>query len=401
MKVSNTHIRSVAGFVQDKALGAGLVVLLGAGCGHLTAPEAAGAWESALRDAVADDEAVHGAAMAVDAPGLGVQGHWAAGVADESGRKMTAQTPFLSASIGKLLVATAVMGLVKEGALSLDDGLTRWVPPDQVAGLPVVGGDAALSHITVAMLLGHRSGLPDYFSGPSADGAPNVFALLVDEPDRTWTRADMLDYTRAHFAPVGGPGERFMYADTNYDLLGMVLEAVTGRAFFEVVRERVIDRYGMDQTWYHAFEPAPAGAVAPADAWVGGVRVTARPSMSADQAGGGLYTTLADLVTLVRALVDGDPVSFEDFAAPRTENAMHRGIDVSLCTWHIRPGGVVFGLGFLPDMVGHSGATGAWAYYVPAHDAVLVGSVNQADWQEQHVAFLLQDVLPTLGRLAP
>ncbi len=193
------------------------------GCMSLTPEEAAAKLDRALAEAVTDDPDVHGAAMWVDAPRLGLQAGFAHGLADtRAGTPMTVDTPFYSASVGKLFVATAVHALAAAGRLSLDDPLTKWVPLEEVAGLPVTGGDAALARVTVRMLLGHKSGLPDYFSGPSADGAPRLFELLAREPTRTWTRQDLLDYTRAHYAAAGAPGERFEYADTNYDLLGLV-----------------------------------------------------------------------------------------------------------------------------------------------------------------------------------
>jgi hypothetical protein len=53
----------------------------------------------------------------------------------------------------------------------------------------------------------------------------------------------------------------------------------------------------------------------------------------------------------------------------------------------------------MPALVGHSGSTGVWAYFVPETDAVLVGAVNHAGWQEKHVEFLLSEVMPVLVRL--
>ena len=53
----------------------------------------------------------------------------------------------------------------------------------------------------------------------------------------------------------------------------------------------------------------------------------------------------------------------------------------------------------MPDLVGHSGSTSVWAYYVERHDAVLVGAVSQSGWQEDHIRFLLAEILPVLERI--
>lgn len=363
----------------------------------LTPDQIAVRLDTALRDATT--RKLHSGVMWVDAPRHGIQQGFAHGVAHVADQTpMTVETPFVSASTGKLVVAAAVFALAAQGRLSLQDPIVRYVPMADLAGLPVEGGDAALAQVTIAMLLSHRSGLPDYFSEKSRDGAPRLFDLMASEPQRTWSRAQLLDYARDHYAPAGAPGRQFHYADTNYDLLGMVLEGVTGQPFHKAVRTLVLDPLGLGQTYYHAFEAAPADMGKPADVWVGKTNLWGAASMSADQAGGGLVTTVADLRTLIRGLVDGRPVPLSLLAADFTENAMHAGIDVGLGAWRIRPRGVFFALGGLPNLVGHSGATGVWAYYVPDWDAVLVGAVSDASWQAKHIEYLLRWVLPVMAR---
>lgn len=383
------------------------------GCGHLTTADADASLARSLQatiNAEADDGA-RGAVMAVSSPRLGIDGRYAAGVARaDTGVAMTPETPFLSASVGKLVVAAAVHRLAADGCLTLDDQLSRWQRMGELSGLPVVGGDAALARVTVRQLLSHRSGLPDYFSGVSRDGAPNLFDVIANEPERAFTRDDLFAYTRAHYAAVSAPGEVFSYADTNYDVLGVVLEWVaptcaalpeTARRFHEVVRAVVLEPLAMTTTWYHAFEPAPPQALPTADVTAFGKVLQGAPSLSADQAGGGLVTTIDDLARLVRGLASGQPVALDVIGAEYTNDAMHGGIDVGLGAWRVRPGGVFFLLGGMPELVGHSGATGVWAYYVAAYDAVLVGAVSNAAWQEKHIEFLLAEVMPVLGRLAP
>lgn len=135
-----------------------------------------------------------------------------------------------------------------------------------------------------------------------------------------------------------------------------------------------------------------------ADVWVKGVNLRNTPALLVDQAGGGLVTTVHDLRTFMRSLVKGQPVPMASFETDFTENAMHSGIDVGLCAWRIRPRGVFFALAGLPTRVGHSGATGVWAYCAAEWDAVFVGALSDSSWQEKHIEFLLRHVLPTLGR---
>lgn len=381
-----------------------LAVLVAQVFGPLDRVEAEAKLDQAVAAIVAGDDAtdVRSAVLWVDARKQGIDRGFAHGMADATrGTAMTTDTPFLSASVGKLFVAAAVMKLVSDGRLALDAPVTRFVPEAALAGLPVEGGDAALSRLTVALLLSHRTGLPDYFSDPSQDGAPRLFDRIAEAPNETWSLAQMLDYARAHYAPVGPIGGAFHYADTNYDLLGMVLEGVTGKPFHGVVRELVLEPLRLSHTWYHAFEPAPPGLPATAEVWVNGVNLLGAPALSVDQAGGGLITTVADLRVFLRSLVAGNPVPLSVFEADSTEDAMHAGIDVGRGMWRIRPGAVTLPLSGMPTLLGHSGATGVWAYYVAEWDAVIVGAVSDSRWQERHVEFLLTDVIPTLARVRP
>jgi D-alanyl-D-alanine carboxypeptidase len=371
-----------------------------AGCGPITPEQAAERLEEALSHAVDKKDELHGAVLRVDAPALGLQGVWTAGLAEEAeDRPFVEDSPFVAASVGKLFVAAATLALVERGELELDEPITAWVAPELLAGLPVEGGDGAVQRLTPRMLLSHRSGLPDPFDpreSETVDGAPSVFELMVEDPERSWTREQLLDYTRAHYAPAE---EDFQYSDANYELLGLVLEGATGQSFDQVVTDEVIAPLGLQHTWYHALQPPPDGAQPYADVWAGELNLAHRPCMTADGAGGGLATTTEDLRLLTRSLREGAPVQLDTLAQDWTEDALHRGIDYGLGVWRIRPGRLFFLLGKYPDLIGVSGMTGSYLYYVPEWDAVITGSFNQTDWQEKHIDFLLSEVLPALERI--
>ncbi|MEN0063389.1 MAG: serine hydrolase domain-containing protein [Myxococcota bacterium] len=372
-----------------------LLGLLSAACGARTPEETAERLDDAVARVVEKHDGVRHAVLHVDAPDLGLSQTWVHGVANGQGAAMTTDTQFLSASVGKLFTAAAVLSLVAEGLLELDDPVVDWVAPERLTGLPRMGGT-----LTLGDLLAHRSGLPDYFDGETADGTPTVFEQWVASPEMPWTRQGMLDHTRRHQVPTDVP---FTYADTNYTLLGFVIEGVTGAASFQdVVMERVIAPAGLEATWYH--HPLVGEPLEPqwAQSWAGDVELAHAACLSGDQAGGGLVTTAPDLARFLRWLASGDDVSFADLSeGTLTEDALGRGLDYGLGLWRIRPGRVFFALGGLPTLVGASGATGSFAYYIDEYDAVVTGTFDQTDWQERHIRFLLSDVLPALARTAP
>jgi D-alanyl-D-alanine carboxypeptidase len=129
---------------------------------------------------------------------------------------------FRVASITKPFVATIVLDLVAEGKLRLGDTVERWLP-----GLVPNGGA-----ITLRELLQHRSGLFDY----TADaGFP---AAVIADPDRQWSPYELVAIATARPA-LFPPGAGWAYSNTNYVLLGLVIETVTGTPLEQQLRERI------------------------------------------------------------------------------------------------------------------------------------------------------------------
>ena len=175
--------------------------------------------------------------VAVSAPGLGIDHRFG----ERAGR-------FHVASIGKHFTATLVMQAVEAGAFTPETPVSALLPRDELEGLFETEGHADVAAgATVHDLLTHTAGVADYFEGPVTSGRP-MQELVLAEPDRFWTPADLLDFSRRHQRPVGRPGERFAYSDTGYILLGRVLEQTTGRAFHELLHERILTPLGMRDT---------------------------------------------------------------------------------------------------------------------------------------------------------
>jgi CubicO group peptidase (beta-lactamase class C family) len=122
--------------------------------------------------------------------------------------------------------------------------------------------------------------------------------------------------------------------------------------------------------------------------------------LTLEVAGGGLATTVEDLRIFLRSLVSGQPVGLESFQSEWSRDALNRGIDYAYALWRIRPGGLFFLFKGYPEILGVSGATASFLYWVPEYDAVIAGSFNQTDYQRQHVSFLIK-VLRELSRVVP
>lgn len=201
---------------------------------------------------------------------------------------------FRAGSITKTFVAVVVLQLVAEHRLSLDDTVEHWLP-----GLVPSG-----SRITVRELLGHTSGLADY--------AGNATFLLrtVTAPRRRWSPRELVLVALGD-GSVARPGERYLYASTNYILLGLVVERVTGTTLERQLQRRIFGPLGLRATSFAAGSSIPgrhANGYMPSqhDGIVGSL-ATARDRSTASAswgwAAGAIVSTAPDLSRFFGALL--------------------------------------------------------------------------------------------------
>ncbi|MBY0432431.1 MAG: beta-lactamase family protein, partial [Rhodospirillales bacterium] len=159
-----------------------------------------------------------------------------AGIADRrSKRPVTPDSRFYIASIGKMAVAVAVMQMVEEGRLSLDQPVRPLLE-----GLPDIDRLANVKSARLAHLLNHTSGIPDYLD----EDFSNASAAA---PRRVWTPATLMPF--AYGLPATNkPGKRHEYSNSNYVLLGHLLEGLEGADLGRVLTRRVFERAGMTAT---------------------------------------------------------------------------------------------------------------------------------------------------------
>ncbi len=215
-----------------------------------------------------------------------------------------------------------MLQLVDEGKVSLDAPIADFLP-----GV-VSGNGYDGTRITVRHLLQHTGGL-----------APFTPQVIIDQPpsnpDGTYDLAVLVRKGLSH-APVSAPGAGFAYSNTNYLVLGMLIEKVTGRPVHENVTRRVIEPLGLGQTVF----PAPGDRSLPAPAVNGyhGLRVGGfflwTPALSYDpslfSSAGAMISTLEDLTAFYRALIAGKVVSAAGLAEMRKLREVGPGVAFGL-----------------------------------------------------------------------
>src|SRR5262245_20037799 len=158
----------------------------------------------------------------------------ASGLASRDPRvKLRATARFRIASVTKPFVATTVLELVGEGKLALDDSVEHWLP-----GMVPNGGN-----ITIRELLNHTSGIYNYVDDPGFNQAQ------LADPRHIWSPRQLIDVATSH-PSLFAPGDGWAYSNTNYVILGLVVEAVTDTPLEQQLRARLFEPLELASTSY-------------------------------------------------------------------------------------------------------------------------------------------------------
>lgn len=274
--------------------------------------------------------------------------------------------PFFIASATKLFVSATLGQMRSEGHIDWDRPVAEYLPDRDLSGLGSIRG------FTIRQALAHEAGLPDYFEGRMPSG-PSVFERCVAR-DFSWSVDDVIEWSRAMVPPRPG---RALYSDTGYQLLGAVIEAVSGRSLSEEFDARIIRPLGLSGT--RLFDPSLIDEYSDISPMLDGVAPLRIPlAMTSVRGDGGVISTVHDALEFVEAFFDGRLI-----AEPVLEE---------MCSdWHRIFPPLTYGTGVMrfslnrlatggrrvPAFLGHSGASGTVLFRSPERGLTVVGTVNQ------------------------
>lgn len=352
--------------------------------------------QSLLDGLVNEQDNVRNGVLLVEGPGFKWKG--ASGMADEeSGLPMLPDDQFNIDSIAKMMTATIVMKLVEAEELGLDDRIRRHLPGSLMDGLHVYEGRSYGEEITVRHLLNHTSGIADDWAHP------DFLGLITADPQKRWTAEETVEFVKENCQPAFPPGDGFQYSDPGYNLLGLIIERLTGRALHEVYRDLLLDPLGMSHTYRPSHEEARPSLPGrgPSKRHFDNLECTLLPAvMTADWAGGGLISTTEDLNRFLRAFVRNE--IFED---PTTRDEMFQwvesgpyhnyGFGISRIVFDRSDDPMHTGLG---EVWGHAGSSDNFMYYWPSKDTTMIGTLNQIACERDmydNVASIMNTILGT------
>lgn len=293
--------------------------------------------------------------------------------------KGTTDSPYFVASISKMFTATVIMQLVDEGRLALDDRVDQYLSHLPLDGIHVFEGTDYSSQLRIYQLVHQTSGLADYFSG-------GLDKDLKQNKDRLYSVEDVLDAIR-ELSPLAAPDSgKSHYSDTNYQLLGALIEEVTGLSLRDVLHQRIFAPLEMAGTYLYDHETPPT--VDPLLFYYKNTRLSLPLAMTSERGTGAGVSTMADTHRFLRAYFQGGLFDKSHFERITNWNRMFFPMQYGYGLWRFQLPRWLTLFQKSPELIGHAGVNGAMAFYNPERDIYIAGTLNQFDDPARQFTFM-------------
>ena len=217
----------------------------------------------------------------------------------EKDNELSIDQPFRIASVTKTFVAVSILRLHEMDSLSVNDPIINYISNSHQEIL--ASDNYNLSDITILHCLQHISGLFDYAVNTKYRD------IVLGNPSKRWTRTQQLQGAVDWGDKIGEPGDKYVYSDTGYILLGEIIESFFGGDLAMGIRTLVgFDNLGLDNTWLETLEEEPAGMKDLVHCYLGREDVTAFDPSIDLYGGGGLVSTTGDLVKFIDGIFNGE-----------------------------------------------------------------------------------------------
>lgn len=311
----------------------------------------------------ASKKLIHGAAFRVEAADSSLKLASAAG-------NMQFDTPFYIASINKMVLGAITLRLVRDGKLSFSDKIAAYLPAELIQGLHKYKGADYSGDITIGHLISQTSGLPCYLID-KRQGQPK----LMDELLRSKDEALPLEKTIAQVKQMSAkyqPGQKGKanYGNTNFKLLGRILEVVMKQPLNEILTA-VFRELHMDHTFViSADEKREFAPIFSQD------RPVELPLYLASSKYD-IVSTTQDLMVFLKAFFNGHFYPKDKLQELEQWNSIFFPFKYGIGIQKFYTPRILSPFKAIPDMIGHCGSTGTAAFYVPAKDVFITGAINQ------------------------
>jgi len=309
-------------------------------------------------------------------------------------READIHQPNYMASVGKLFTATIIGMLYEQGQLEFSDSISKYLDAEIISRLHIYKGKDYSPSITIRHLLMQTSGLYDVFY--------HFLNKMTKEPELAISPREAIFWGKQNLKPVAIPGKKHSYTDTNYHLLGFIIENITGKAYHEILHEFVFDRVGMQHAYMHNFsKPRVESGLPTAKAYIKGRDILSIDGYhQIDYAGGGVVAPLAEYLLFMKALVNHEIIKRETLDRMLSDDI---GMGFPLISFDY--GYSIWKLKTIPLLIpqeyrcwGCAGATGAFMFFHPATKSYIIGTFNDFSYRAKALQFMAKGVIKQLVR---
>lgn len=349
--------------------------------------------EYMFRQIVKNDKRLQNSYLLVNSKKLGINLNIAEGkTGDISANTLQASH---MASVGKLFTATLIGILHDKGVLCYNEKIINYLDNEIMQGLHVYKGVDYSGEITVKHLLTQTSGLNDVFY--------KLFDKFSNNPDFEITTLEAITWGKENLKPVAKPGKKHFYTDTNYFLLGLIVESLTKKTFYEIMHEYILNPLGMDNTYLFGFsEPKKKPDFPAAGIFLDGFDCMSDIRFAQiDFAGGSITAPMDDLFIFMKALVNHKLVKKETLDKMIYDDIKMGfpaiGFDYGYSVW--KPKAIPVLLPKKYFCWGCVGITGAFMFYHPKTESYIIGTFNDKSYTSKALRFMLTKVIKELINL--
>ncbi|MFV8829828.1 serine hydrolase domain-containing protein [Alkalihalobacterium sp. APHAB7] len=292
---------------------------------------------------------------------------------------------YFIASVTKFYMTAVVLKLRAEKKLALEDPISNYFSADIMDRLHVLNGFDYSKDLTIKHLISNTSGLPDYFAYKQPSGE-SVASELMKGKDQKWTLEETVTLVKG-LKPKFAPGQKgkVNYCDTNYKLLGRIIEKVTGMSMADVFRTYIFEELNLSKTYVYE----DVNDTKPVSLNYKSNKIHLPNYLTSIPSEGGIVSTAKETMIFMKAFFAG--------------RFFPKGEIEELKQWNMVffPGQFYYGIGLeklwtprlvsplrpIQEVLGFWGQSGAFAFYNPERDLYFTGTINQLSGFGHSAAF--------------
>jgi len=282
-------------------------------------------------------------------------------------------SPYFIASTTKLFTSSLIFKLRALGKLDFEEQISNYLSEDVIKDLHRYKGEDHSKKITILNLLSHTSGLPDYFqtTKPFKKALENH---LKEGNDAHWDFRQAIEWSK-EMSPLFEPSKphKAHYSDTNFQLLGRIVENLYENELADILQREICNQLELENTYLFT-DPTNTQ---PKKMYFKSKELNIPLAMTSFRADGGVVSTSRELMVFLKSFMNGVLFPKSYLTEICRWNNIFFPLESGIGIHRFRPPWYFSPFRRIPEMIGHSGLSGAFAFYCQEMDTYLTGTVNQ------------------------